>query len=82
VKHAAQLFVGPSVNWMTVARIGSCPKLGASTETNFPSDVPVAKPFGSALTVCKYCTYSSALGNSGNVSGVSPLANNDDVVPY
>jgi hypothetical protein len=71
VKHAAQLSVGPSVSWMTVARMGSLPRLGASTETKVPSDVPVANPLGSSLTVSKYCKYPSALGNSGSVSGVS-----------
>jgi hypothetical protein len=73
VKHAAQLSVGPSVNCITVARIFKLPKLGASTEINVPSDVPVANPLGKSLTVFIYAKYSSTVGNSGNVSGVSDV---------
>lgn len=54
VKHAAQFSVGPSVNLMTVARIFKFPKLGASTEMKVPSEVPVANPLGSLLTVFMY----------------------------
>ena len=56
---------------MTVARIFKFPKPGASTEMKVPSEVPVANPLGSWLTVFMYSKYSSAVGNSGSVSGVS-----------
>ena len=72
VKHAAQLSVGPSVIWMTVARILRLPNPGASTEIKVPSAVPVANPLGSWETVAMYSKYFSTVSNSGNVSGVSP----------
>jgi hypothetical protein len=56
---------------MTVPRIFNFPIDGASLDTNVPSAVPVANPLGRAETVAKYFRYSSALSNSGNVSGVS-----------
>lgn len=71
VKTAAQLSDGPSVKCMTVPRIGNCPRAGASTDTNFPLAVPVAKPFGNFERGSMYFMYSSLLANSGKVSGVS-----------
>jgi hypothetical protein len=73
VNTAAQFSVGPSVRYNTVARIGKLPSNGASTLTNEPDAVPVAKPFGKAETVSMYCRYSSLDGKSGRVTGVSPL---------
>ena len=71
VKQAAQFSDGPSVKWMTVPRIASFPIEGASYETNLPSAVPVANPFGSVENSSMYFRYSSAFSKSGRVSGVS-----------
>mmetsp|Transcript_1651 Transcript_1651/g.3754 ORF Transcript_1651/g.3754 Transcript_1651/m.3754 type:complete len:238 (-) Transcript_1651:194-907(-) len=80
VKHAAQLSVGPSVKWMTVARIFKYPRPGASCEMNVPSAVPVANPLGNALTVSRYARYSSDVPKSGRTVGVSAAILRDDVV--
>lgn len=75
MKHAAQLSVGPSVNWMTVPRIGKFPKLGASLEINVPLPDPVANPRGREETDSMYARYSSAFAKSGRSMGVSLDAN-------
>jgi hypothetical protein len=59
---------------MTVPRIGKFPSAGASTETNVPDAVPVAKPLGRAATLSMYLRYSSLDEKSGRVTGVSPSA--------
>jgi hypothetical protein len=64
---------------MTVPRIFKFPIEGASLETKVPSALPAANPLGRAETPSRYSKYSSAVANSGSVSGVSCEAANDRV---
>lgn len=53
--------------------IGSLPREGASTLTNVPEAVPVAKPLGSADAPSKKSRYSCLVSKEGRRAGVSLL---------